>query len=81
LTAAIRTFDSFLAHVDTLSSPRLALLSSHRLASEIHREALKRVTGAYSTLWDAVMEEKNRYEFKSTILHRSKEEVATLLGS
>lgn len=81
LTSAIRSFDAFLAHVDTLSSPKLALLSSHRLASIVHREALKRVTAAYERLWNAVMDEKNRYEFKSTILHRSKEEVATLLGS
>jgi c-di-GMP-binding flagellar brake protein YcgR len=32
-------------------------------------------------VWDEVMAEKNRYEFRSTVLHRSKEEVAMLLAS
>lgn len=81
LTTAIRAFDSFLSHIDVLSSPRLALLSSRRLSSDIHRQALKRIVEAYEKVYDAVMDESNRYEFRTTVLHRSKEEVSTLLAA
>lgn len=81
LATAIRTFDSFLSHVDTLTSSRLVLLSSHRLAKEIHHSALERAVAAYGTVWEAVMDPANRYEFRSTVLHRSKEEVRTLLAA
>lgn len=81
LSGAIRTFDAFLSHIDVLSSPRLALLSFHRLSSEIHRRALGKIVEAYERVYDAVMDERNRYEFRTTVLHRSKEEVSTLLAS
>jgi len=81
LASSIRSFDSFLSHIDTLTSSRLALLSSHRLSKEIHHAALQRIVEAYGRIWEAVMDEKNRYEFRSTVMHRSREEVKTLLVS
>ncbi|GAA5912228.1 hypothetical protein JCM5296_005454 [Sporobolomyces johnsonii] len=79
LMQAISLFSTFLSTVDTLSSPRLSLLPPH-LASSIHAEALARVSGAYDEVYDAIMNETNRYEGRNTLLRRSKEEVATLLG-
>jgi hypothetical protein len=38
------------------------------------------VSRAYAEVWDAVMDEANRYEGRTTVLRRSKDEVATLLG-
>lgn len=76
---AITTFSNFLSTIDTLGSPRLSLLPPH-LASSIHSEALARVSRAYDQVYDAVLDEKNRYEGRHTLLRRSKEEVATLLG-
>lgn len=46
----------------------------------IHHDALSRVSHAYGEMWDAVMDEQNRYEGRTTLLRRSKDEVATLLG-
>ena len=64
-----------------MSSPRLALLTSPRLASAVHRAALGRITNDYSRLYDCVMNEEERYEFRSTVMRRSKDEVQTLLGN
>ncbi|KAK4704999.1 conserved oligomeric Golgi complex subunit 6, partial [Phenoliferia sp. Uapishka_3] len=79
LITSITTFSTFLSSTDTLSSPRLSLLPP-RFASAIQRDALSRISQAYSEMWDAVMDEQNRYEGRTTLLRRSKEEVATLLG-
>ncbi|GAA6015725.1 hypothetical protein JCM11491_002459 [Sporobolomyces phaffii] len=76
---SITTFSTFLSTVDTLGSPRLSLLPPH-LASAIHAEALARVSQAYAAVYDAVLDERNRYEGRHTLLRRSKDEVATLLG-
>lgn len=80
ISLAVHQFDEFLTHLDTLVSPRLVLLSSTRNSSQVHRDSLGLVTSAYGRIWDAVMDPKNRYEFASTLLIRSKEEVKTLTG-
>ncbi|KAG0149204.1 hypothetical protein CROQUDRAFT_40183 [Cronartium quercuum f. sp. fusiforme G11] len=80
ISLAMRQFDNFLAHLDTLVSPRLVLLSSTKNSSHVHQDSLALVTSAYGRIWDAVMDPKNRYEFASTLLIRSKEEVKTLTG-
>ncbi|KAI5479514.1 component of oligomeric golgi complex 6 [Pseudohyphozyma bogoriensis] len=79
LTTSIATFSQFLSTTDTLSSPRLSLLPP-RFAASIHRAALDRVSKSYAEMWSAVMDESNRYEGRTTLLRRSREEVATLLG-
>lgn len=79
LTTSIATFSSFLSTLDTLSSPRLSLLPP-RFAVEIHKAALERVSESYGKVWEEVMSESNRYEGRATMLRRSKDEVATLLG-
>ena len=79
LITSITTFSSFLSTTDTLASPRLSLLPP-RFAASIHHDALARVSRAYGEMWDAVMDEANRYEGRTTLLRRSKDEVATLLG-
>ena len=79
LITSITTFSTFLSTTDTLSSPRLSLLPP-RFAAMIHHDALSRVSHAYGEMWDAVMDEQNRYEGRTTLLRRSKDEVATLLG-
>ncbi|KAK4051597.1 Golgi transport complex subunit 6 [Microbotryomycetes sp. JL201] len=79
VSQALSVFSEFLSTVDTLSSPRLSLLPP-RYAALIHRAALDRVSKAYSDVFDAIMDDRNRYEAKSTLLRRSKEDVATLLG-
>lgn len=63
-----------------LSSPRLALLSSSRLAEQIHRTALARISQAYGEVCERVLDKKEGYEFAETLLRRGREEVAVALG-
>ena len=77
----MKTFDHFLSTVDVLSSPRLALLSPSKLAAEVHRSALARITTAYAKVHDRVMDPKERYEFRTTAMRLSVAEIETLLGS
>ncbi|KAH8921221.1 oligomeric complex COG6 [Atractiella rhizophila] len=81
LQQAVKTFDNFLSTVDTLSSSRLGLLFSRKIASSIHHSALERVVQAYARTHAAVMQPQNKYEFRSTVMVRSPEEVMMLLGA
>jgi conserved oligomeric Golgi complex subunit 6 len=76
----MKTFDRFLATLNVLSSPTLALLSSPRLATFVHRGGLEGLDRAYQTIFDAVQDKTNRFEFASTLLTRAPDEIATLLG-
>lgn len=80
LTAALTTFTNLLSTIDVLSSPRLALLSSARLAEQIHRTALSRISQAYGEVCERVLDKKEGYEFAETLLRRGREEVAVALG-
>lgn len=74
------TFTNFLSSLDVLTSPRLALLTSARLAEMIHRTALFRISEAYGEVCDRVLDKKEGYEFAETLLRRGREEVAVALG-
>ena len=63
-----------------LTTPRLALLSSSKLAEKVHRSALYRISQAYGEVCDRVLDKKEGYEFAETLLRRGKEEVAVALG-
>jgi hypothetical protein len=80
VTQAMKTFDGFLASLDILGSPRLSLLSSARIASDIHRFALENIAKDYDKIYAAVMDKDNKYEFPSTLLSRHPEDVYMLLG-
>lgn len=76
--AASSTFSTFLSSLDPVSSPRLSLLPPH-LAALVHSQALQRVSKGYGELYDAVVDEKNGYEGRETLLRRRKDEVGMLL--
>ena len=63
-----------------LTTPRLALLSSSKLAEKVHRSALYRISQAYGEVCDRVLDKKEGYEFAETLLRRGKDEVAVALG-
>lgn len=67
-SSALRKFDSFLSSLDVLSSPRLALLTVPRLATFIHRSALKKIGETYSHICNEVRNPGNKYEFATTLL-------------
>jgi hypothetical protein len=80
ISSAMKAFDKFLANLNVLSSPTLSLLSSPRIATLVHRGGLEGLHQAYQTIFDAVMDKSNKYEFASTLLTRVPDEIATLLG-
>ncbi|WWC66611.1 uncharacterized protein I206_100514 [Kwoniella pini CBS 10737] len=80
LTAALATFSNWLITIDPSNSPRLALLSSARLADIIHRKALKKIYEAYGEVCERVLDPKEGYEFGETMLRRGREEVGVALG-
>ncbi|WWD09169.1 hypothetical protein V865_007291 [Kwoniella europaea PYCC6329] len=80
LTTALSTFSNWLTTIDPSNSPRLALLSSARLADIIHRKALRKIYEAYGEVTERVLDPKEAYEFGETMLRRGREEVAIALG-
>ena len=79
LSTQTHKFSSFLSTIDTLSSPKLSLLPT-KYANLIHHESLVKISEGYGRIWDAIMDERNRFEGKNTILRRTKEEVGVLLA-
>lgn len=80
LTSALAQFSQFLTSLDVLTTPRLALLSSSKLAEKVHRSALRRISQAYAEVCDRVLDKKEGYEFGETLLRRGRDEVAVALG-
>ena len=80
LTTALAQFSQFLTSLDVLTTPRLALLSSSKLAEKVHRSALRRISQAYAEVCDRVLDKREGYEFGETLLRRGRDEVAVALG-
>ncbi|KAK8861721.1 hypothetical protein IAR55_002544 [Kwoniella newhampshirensis] len=80
LTSSLQQFSLWLSTIDPSTSPRLALLTSPRLAEEIHRKALRKIYEAYGEVCDRVLDPKEGYEFGETMLRRGREEVGVALG-
>ncbi|WVQ77320.1 hypothetical protein IAR50_007004 [Cryptococcus sp. DSM 104548] len=82
LTSSLSTFSTWLSTISPSpsSSPRLSLLSSPRLAEEIHRKALRKIYEAYGEVCDVVLDKGEGYEFGETMLRRGREEVGVALG-
>ncbi|KAL1761228.1 oligomeric Golgi complex subunit 6 [Schizophyllum commune] len=68
LQTALHTFALWLSGLEVVESPRLAQLAGQRLASEVHRAALRRMAHAYRNLCAAVRRAENKYEAASTLL-------------
>ncbi|KAG0231611.1 Golgi transport complex subunit 6 [Actinomortierella wolfii] len=79
ITAVLSKLDRFLGSVHVDLSSSLAKIVSSRLAKIASRQVLKMFSTAYRGLCDAVMDPKNKYEYPSTILVRTADEVEMLL--
>ncbi|KAF9157369.1 hypothetical protein DFQ26_008792, partial [Actinomortierella ambigua] len=79
VTTVLSRLDRFLesVHIDLSSS--LAKIVSSRLAKQASRQILRMFSAAYRGLCEAVMDPRNRYEYPSTILVRTADEVEMLL--
>ncbi|KAI6164060.1 oligomeric complex COG6 [Pisolithus thermaeus] len=72
LQLALSKFSLWLSTPDTVSSPRLAPLSSAAIAGRVHRAALRRLVRAYGSLCEEVKSGKARYEAGSVLLGRER---------
>nr|XP_006010269.2 PREDICTED: conserved oligomeric Golgi complex subunit 6 [Latimeria chalumnae] len=80
LKAAMVQFDSYLASPDSLLMLQLNYLLSATLKEHIFKQSTELVCRAYSELYAAVMNPANEYKEPGAILHRSPQQVKTLLS-
>ncbi|KAJ9125577.1 hypothetical protein QFC22_000539 [Naganishia vaughanmartiniae] len=80
ISQAMKSFESFLASLDIMTSSSLARLTSARIASDIHRFALDKIAKDYERTYSAVLKKDNKYEFPSTLLSRDPQDVYMLMG-
>jgi hypothetical protein len=77
LTAAMARLDSFLTLTDT-GMFRLAG-NPGELVQSVNQRVARRFVESYARLYDAICDPRNRYEFPSTILLRTVDEVEALV--
>uniref|UniRef100_A0A8C5LEC0 Conserved oligomeric Golgi complex subunit 6 n=1 Tax=Jaculus jaculus TaxID=51337 RepID=A0A8C5LEC0_JACJA len=80
LQAAMVQFDRYLSAPDSLLMPQLNLLLSTTVKEQIVRQSTELVCRAYGEVHAAVMDPANGYRDPESILHRSPQQVQTLLS-
>ncbi|XP_029458622.1 conserved oligomeric Golgi complex subunit 6 [Rhinatrema bivittatum] len=80
LKAAMVQFDRYLAAPDNLLMPQLNFFLSATVKEQIIKQSTEMVCRAYSELYTAVMNPANEYKDPEAILHRTPQQVQTLLS-
>ncbi|XP_053564378.1 conserved oligomeric Golgi complex subunit 6 [Bombina bombina] len=80
LKAAMVQFDRYLAASDNLLMPQLNFFLSATVKEHIIKQSMELVCRAYNELYEAVMDPVNGYKDPTSILHRSPQQVQTLLS-
>ncbi|XP_007950640.1 conserved oligomeric Golgi complex subunit 6 [Orycteropus afer afer] len=80
LKTAMVQFDRYLAAPDNLLMPQLNFLLSATVKEQIIKQSTELVCRAYSEVYAAVMNPVNEYKDPGNILHRSPQQVQTLLS-
>ncbi|XP_073439373.1 conserved oligomeric Golgi complex subunit 6 [Dendrobates tinctorius] len=80
LKAAMVQFDRYLAGPDNLQMPQLNFFLSATVKEQIIKQSTELVFRAYMELYNAVMDPANSYKEPASILHRSPQQVQTLLS-
>ncbi|SPO37663.1 related to conserved oligomeric Golgi complex component 6 [Pseudozyma flocculosa] len=81
VSAYLGTFNEFLASPEVISpSSHLARLDAPTTRAHVHTAVLSRLTDEYGEVVDALKDPRNRFEWKETLVRRSKDDVALLLG-
>ncbi|XP_063807975.1 conserved oligomeric Golgi complex subunit 6 isoform X3 [Pseudophryne corroboree] len=80
LKAAMAQFDRYLAAPDNLQMPQLNFFLSATVKEQIIKQSTELVCRAYSELYEAVMSPVNGYREPTSILHRSPQQVQSLLS-
>uniref|UniRef100_A0AAA9RVJ3 Conserved oligomeric Golgi complex subunit 6 n=1 Tax=Bos taurus TaxID=9913 RepID=A0AAA9RVJ3_BOVIN len=80
LKAAMVQFDRYLSAPDNLLMPQLNFLLSATVKEQIIKQSTELVCRAYGEVYAAVMNPVNEYKDPGSILHRSPQQVQTLLS-
>ncbi|XP_070265236.1 conserved oligomeric Golgi complex subunit 6 isoform X1 [Myotis yumanensis] len=80
LKAAMVQFDRYLSAPDNLLMPQLNFLLSTTVKEQIIKQSTELVCRAYGEVYTAVMNPVNEYKDPESILHRSPQQVQTLLS-
>lgn len=76
---AMAKFDKFLASPDSLIMPQCNLLRTTRLRDTVHKRSVDAVCATYKTLYEAILDERNKYQDVKTLVPRSPDQVTSLL--
>ncbi|KAM3964600.1 conserved oligomeric Golgi complex subunit 6 [Aphomia sociella] len=79
LKTFLNKFDMFLVSPDVYILPQLNLLLSHSHKSYVKKRAFEVILAIYTQLYQAVHDSNNGYVDPQTIVHRTPDEVKTLL--
>ncbi|KAJ8256677.1 hypothetical protein COCON_G00188290 [Conger conger] len=80
LKSAMVQFDRYLSSPDTLLMPQLNFLLSAAIKEQIFRQSTELVCRAYGELYAAVTDTASGYKDPESLLHRSPQQVQTLLS-
>ncbi|RXN04111.1 conserved oligomeric Golgi complex subunit 6 [Labeo rohita] len=80
LKTAMVQFDRYLASPDTLVMPQLNFLLSAAIKEQIFKQSTELVCRAYGEVYKGVTNPTNAYKDAESVLHRSPQQVQTLLS-
>ncbi|KAK2881436.1 hypothetical protein Q8A67_018704 [Cirrhinus molitorella] len=80
LKTAMVQFDRYLASPDTLVMPQLNFLLSAAIKEQIFKQSTELVCRAYGEVYKGVTNPTNAYKDAESVLHRSPQQVRTLLS-
>lgn len=76
---AMAKFDKYLSCPDSLVMPQCNLLRTTRLRDTVHKRAVDAVCATYKTLYDAIVNDGNKYPDVKTLVPRTPDQVTSLL--
>lgn len=76
---AMAKFDKYLSCPDSLVMPQCNLLRTTRLRDTVHKRAVDAVCATYKTLYDAIVNDSNKYPDVKTLVPRTPDLVTSLL--
>ncbi|XP_051963265.1 conserved oligomeric Golgi complex subunit 6-like isoform X1 [Xyrauchen texanus] len=80
LKTAMVQFDRYLASPDTLVMPQLNFLLSAAIKEQIFKQSTELMCRAYGEVYKAITNPANSYKEPESVLHRSPQQVQTLLS-
>ncbi|XP_068689707.1 conserved oligomeric Golgi complex subunit 6-like isoform X1 [Montipora capricornis] len=76
---AMAKFDKYLSSPDSLIMPQCNLLRTTRLRDTVHKRSVDAVCVTYKTLYEAILDERNKYADVKTLVPRTPDQVTSLL--